>query len=66
LSVERGGCGTQELEAFGFECFEQMLRVASGELSVGELCGHHQVQVWRDWPGLLAEAPVSQALASLN
>eukprot|EP01051_Picozoa_sp_SAG22_P012474 SAG22_NODE_1301_length_4800_cov_6.150394_5_plen_206_part_00 len=25
--------------------------MASGELSVGERCGHHQVQIWRDWPG---------------
>jgi altronate dehydratase len=43
--------GQVQLEAFGEEVFEQFLRVASGELSVGERCGHHQVQIWRDWPG---------------
>ena len=39
------------LEQLGEEVFQQMLRVANGELSVGEQCGHHQVQIWRDWPG---------------
>ena len=43
--------GEFSLEEMGIQVFEQMVRVASGELSVGERCGHHQVQIWRDWPG---------------
>ena len=43
--------GNIGLEELGEAVFHQMIRVASGELSVGERCGHHQVQIWRDWPG---------------
>jgi altronate dehydratase len=43
--------GNIGLEELGEAVFQQMIRVASGELSVGEKCGHHQVQIWRDWPG---------------
>ncbi|HEV8541633.1 MAG TPA: UxaA family hydrolase [Verrucomicrobiae bacterium] len=39
----------EPLEALGNEAFEQMLRVASGEPSVGEKAGHFQVQLWREW-----------------
>lgn len=37
------------LEELGRQTFELTLRVASGELSVGERAGHSQVQIWRDW-----------------
>jgi len=31
------------------ETFDLMIRIASGERSVGEKAGHSQVQLWRDW-----------------
>src|SRR5438477_3728589 len=37
------------MEQLGRETFDLMLRVASGERSVGEKAGHSQVQLWREW-----------------
>ena len=39
-----------EMDALGAETFELALDIASGERSKGELAGHAQVSVWRDWP----------------
>ena len=38
------------MEALGQETFELALDIASGTLSKGELAGHAQVSIWRDWP----------------
>ena len=38
------------MDALGAETFELALDVASGQRSKGELAGHAQVSVWRDWP----------------
>jgi len=40
----------QSLQHLGAETFDLALRVASGERSKGEMAGHSQVSVWRDWP----------------
>ena len=39
-----------DMDALGAETFELMLDIASGQCSKGELAGHSQVSVWRDWP----------------
>ncbi len=39
-----------EMDALGTETFELALDIASGQRSKGELAGHAQVSVWRDWP----------------
>ena len=42
------------------EVLEQTLRVASGERTKGELAGHSQVSIWRDWAvgeGLAGRGP---------
>ena len=39
-----------DMDALGAETFELALDVASGERSKGELAGHAQVSVWRNWP----------------
>ena len=39
-----------DMDALGVETFELALDVASGRRSKGELAGHAQVSVWRDWP----------------
>ena len=38
------------MDALGAETFELALDIASGRRSKGELAGHAQVSVWRDWP----------------
>ena len=38
------------MDALGAETFDLALAVASGQRSKGELAGHAQVSVWRDWP----------------
>ena len=38
------------MEDLGDETFELARSVASGQLSKGELAGHSQVSIWRDWP----------------
>jgi altronate dehydratase len=40
----------ESMEELGAETFALSLRVASGERSKGELAGHSQVAIWRDWP----------------
>lgn len=40
----------ESMDALGEETFGLALRVASGERSKGELAGHSQVSIWRDWP----------------
>jgi len=40
----------ESMENLGAETFELALKVASGERSKGELAGHSQVSIWRDWP----------------
>lgn len=37
------------MEALGREAFDYLLKIASGEKSVGERAGHAQVQMWREW-----------------
>ncbi len=37
------------MDELGAETFELALTIASGRLSVGEMAGHAQVQIWRDW-----------------
>ena len=39
-----------DMDALGAETFALALDVASGQRSKGELAGHAQVSVWRDWP----------------
>ena len=39
-----------DMDALGAETFELALDVASGRRSKGELAGHAQVSIWRDWP----------------
>ena len=39
-----------DMDALGAETFELALDVASGRRSKGELAGHAQVSVWRNWP----------------
>ena len=39
-----------DMEALGAETFELALEIASGRRSKGELAGHAQVSIWRDWP----------------
>ena len=39
-----------DMDALGAETFELALDIASGERSKGELAGHAQVSIWRDWP----------------
>jgi altronate dehydratase len=38
------------MDELGRQMLELTLDVASGQLTVGELAGHSQVQIWRDWP----------------
>ena len=37
------------MPALGRELFERTLAVASGQRSVGEVAGHAQVSIWRNW-----------------
>ena len=39
-----------DMDALGAETLELALDVASGKRSKGELAGHAQVSVWRNWP----------------
>ena len=39
-----------DMDMLGAETFELALDVASGRRSKGELAGHAQVSIWRDWP----------------
>lgn len=38
------------MDVLGEQTLEYVLKVASGQRSVGERAGHAQVQVWRNWP----------------
>ena len=40
----------EPMASLGQETFDLTLKVASGQRSKGELAGHAQVQIWRDWP----------------
>ena len=40
----------EPMEELAAETVDLVLRVASGEPSKGELAGHSQVSIWRDWP----------------
>ena len=44
-----------DMDALGAETFELALDVASGRRSKGELAGHAQVSIWRDWPRTSAD-----------
>jgi len=53
------------MDQLGKQLFDQMVAVASGELSVGERAGHSQVSIWREWardwlPDNLAEFSVAE------
>ncbi len=39
----------ESMESLGQETFELALDIASGTMSKGELAGHAQVQLWRNW-----------------
>ena len=39
-----------DMDVLGAETFELALDIASGQRSKGELAGHAQVSIWRDWP----------------
>lgn len=39
----------ESLESLGKEALGQLIEIASGRKSRGELAGHSQVQVWREW-----------------
>ncbi len=51
------------LHLLGQETYELMRQTASGALSKGELAGHTQVQIWRDWSGGEVPAVGSEPLA---
>lgn len=40
----------ESMQELGEEIFELALNISSGQPSKGELAGHSQVQIWRDWP----------------
>jgi len=40
----------ESMNSLGIEIFELALKISSGQPSKGELAGHSQVQIWRDWP----------------
>lgn len=52
----------ESMEQLGAETAGLALRVASGERSKGELAGHSQVSIWRDWPQ--TDATRLEAIAS--
>lgn len=39
----------EPLDALGARTLDLTVAVASGQRSLGERAGHHQVQIWRDW-----------------
>lgn len=39
----------EDMEMLGRETFRHALATAGGQRSVGELAGHSQVSIWRDW-----------------
>ena len=41
--------GTATIKEASDDAWDLMLRVASGELTRGELAGHSQVSIWRNW-----------------
>ena len=54
----------EPMEALTGEVLDQTLRVASGERTKGELAGHSQVSIWRDWAvgeGLEGRGPGARA-----
>ena len=54
----------EPMEALTGEVLYQTLRVASGERTKGELAGHSQVSIWRDWAvgeGLEGRGPGARA-----
>lgn len=50
------------MERVGKDTLELFIKVASGQKSVGELAGHSQVQLWRNWQ----QSNVSQLASLLN
>ncbi|MBF2760467.1 MAG: UxaA family hydrolase [Ectothiorhodospiraceae bacterium AqS1] len=40
----------QSMESLAQETFALACRIASGEPDKGEIAGHSQVQIWREWP----------------
>ena len=54
----------EPMEALTGEVLDHTLRVASGERTKGELAGHSQVSIWRDWAvgeGLEGRGPGARA-----
>ena len=54
----------EPMESLTGEVLDQTLRVASGERTKGELAGHSQVSIWRDWAvgeGLEGRGPGARA-----
>ncbi|MGN6387249.1 MAG: UxaA family hydrolase, partial [Verrucomicrobiota bacterium] len=52
MDVDAGRLLTGEtLEKVTDDAFEEMLEVISGKRTAGEIAGHSQVQLWREWRG---------------
>eukprot|EP00041_Stephanoeca_diplocostata_P035069 m.1224730 g.1224730 ORF g.1224730 m.1224730 type:complete len:1106 (-) comp24627_c0_seq5:2169-5486(-) len=41
--------GTKTMDQLGHETLQYILKAASGAKTKGELAGHHQVHLWREW-----------------
>lgn len=53
------------MNQLGADTFRYLVKVASGQPSKGELAGHHQVQIWRNWaktPGDEIDAQEQQSV----
>eukprot|EP00730_Choanoeca_flexa_P001769 TRINITY_DN10775_c0_g1_i2.p1 TRINITY_DN10775_c0_g1~~TRINITY_DN10775_c0_g1_i2.p1 ORF type:complete len:999 (+),score=247.95 TRINITY_DN10775_c0_g1_i2:14-3010(+) len=44
--------GKLTLAQLGEQTFKQFVGAASGQYTKGELAGHHQVQIWRNWDAI--------------
>ncbi len=49
------------MEQLGLESFDYMMKIASGQKSVGEAGGHSQVQLWREWRQTSPNRPAPRA-----
>eukprot|EP00043_Microstomoeca_roanoka_P009500 m.90632 g.90632 ORF g.90632 m.90632 type:complete len:377 (-) comp14602_c0_seq28:2726-3856(-) len=61
--------GELTLDELGERSFDLLLRVASGHPSKGEIAGHHQIQLWRNWcvvEGDEADAEESELVVAAN
>ncbi|EGD74223.1 hypothetical protein PTSG_06233 [Salpingoeca rosetta] len=47
--------GKLTLDELGEAAYKELIRIASGHPSKGEIAGHHQTQLWRNWSALEGE-----------